>query len=320
MGTRISDRLKEIGMTTNQLSCLSGVKNSHLNQIMKEITQKPGRSVLIRIGLALSWGIRDINRLLREYDQDGLSETDISYFIEAISRRQTRSGFSAIHPGGFNFEIAIMSVEKMSGNIRLATPVPHIVFREFEDYFSLDLVPESQKKNSIYKEIRRFLFKERVRMFDESLRSNKIRHLICKDCFESYVREKKASTDTDDIVKEFNNLFRKLAHENYDLRLVAKCPCFKFHIREPDSRHKKPIVIFAGNPRHSPSAHTSETVERIGALIGFMSDSEELYGNFGIEFERLNEFAIEECADKSRLANYIISLLEKNGIRGKWEI
>ncbi|QTA81428.1 DNA-binding domain-containing protein [Desulfonema limicola] len=36
----ISERLKEIGMTTNQLSRLSGVKNSHLNQIKHRSEEK----------------------------------------------------------------------------------------------------------------------------------------------------------------------------------------------------------------------------------------------------------------------------------------
>lgn len=313
----ISERLKEIGMTVNQLSCLSGLKNSHLRQIIDGITRNPGRSVLIRIGLALSWGIEGINCLLKQYEQDQLAVTDISYFIEAVGRRQIPSGFGAVHPGGFNFEIAVMSVEKMPGDIRLVTPVPHIVFREFEEYFSSDLVPGTQKKSHVYKEIRRFLFKERIRMFDENIRYHKIRHLICRDCFASYIKGKK---DTDSTAKEFNSLFKTLAHENYDLKLADGCPCFKFHIREPNEHHKKPVVIFAGNPKHPPSSRSLNVGEKAGALTGFVSDSEILYGSFAAEFERLHELAADESSDKERLIKYIISLLEKNGIKGKWEI
>jgi hypothetical protein len=319
MGNIISERLKEIGMTVNQLSCLSGVKNSHLKQIIDGIIQNPGRNILIRIGLALSWGVEGINRLLKNYEQDGLAETDISYFIEAVGKRQIPSGFGAVHPGGFNFEIAVMSVEKMPGDIRLVTPIPHIVFREFEEYFSSDLVPGTQKKNHVYKEIRRFLFKERIRMFDENIKFHKIRHLICRDCFESYIREK-GQTDADSAAKEFNSLFRTLAHKNYDLKLAATCPCFKFHIREPNEHHKKPVVIFAGNPKHPPSSRSLNASEKAGALTGFVSDSEILYGSFAAEFERLHEFATDESSGKERLIKYIIALLEKNGIKGKREI
>ncbi|MCP4104006.1 MAG: hypothetical protein GY749_00475 [Desulfobacteraceae bacterium] len=319
MSNIISNRLNEIGMTNNQLSCLSGVRNAHLNQIQNEITQKPGRDVLIRIGLGLSWGIDGINRLLNKYDQPPLSETDISFFMRAIEMRETRSGYNAIHPGGFNFEIVIMSVEKILGNIKVVTPIPHVIFQDFEDYFSSDQVPAKEKNNSVYKEIRRFLFKHRMKVFEENISEHKISHLICKDCFESYIVEKKNKMPTDNIVEEFNRTFKGMAHENYELKLVEKCPSFKFHIREPDDQFEKPIVIFAGTPRHSPSSF-AEKSEEIGALIGFISDSKELHKYFTIEFDRLDQFSIKECSDKNSMINYIISLLEKNGIKGKWEI
>ncbi len=315
------ERLKEIGMTVNQLSLLSGVRNSHLKQILNGYTRRPGRNILIRLALALSYGVRDINVLLKTYEQkEELSGTDIAYFKEAIEKRQNRSGYSAIHPGGFNFEIATMSVEKTAGDIRLVTPVPHIVFRDFEEYFSRVLVSETEKQDNIYKEIRRFLFNERIRMFDENIREHKVSHLICKDCFVSYIRKRKENTDTENIIKEFDTILRRLAHENYDLKLTERCSCFKFHLRVPQNQGKKPGIVFSGNPVHPASSCSSEHGDETGALVGFVSDSEDLYNYFTIEFERLSRFAPQESSDKSRLAQYIAELLEENGIKGRWKI
>ncbi|QTA81427.1 Uncharacterized protein dnl_37620 [Desulfonema limicola] len=126
----------------------------------------------------------------------------------------------------------------------------------------------------------------------------------------------------DSIVKEFNRMFKGLAYKNYDFRLINTCPSFRFHIREPNEKNEKSVVVFAGNPKHLsswPGSDISDDNEDIGTLIGFISDAKELNNYFKIEFERLSRFACKESADKNRLISFIISLLEKNGIKGKWE-
>ncbi|QTA81803.1 DNA-binding domain-containing protein [Desulfonema limicola] len=312
----ISERLEEIGMTTNQLSCLSGVRNSHLNQIKNHNIKRPGRTVLIKIALGLSWGVDGINRLLQEYGESELyAPLDFAHFMEAIKARSTNSGYNAINPGKFNFEMVIMSVEKLMGDIKLVTPVPHVVFRDFEDYFSTDQVPLKEKKDEAYKSIRELLFNERIRMFDQNIKEHKVTHLVCRKCFESYVKDQKEKMSNDGIVKEFNKIFKGMRHENYDFKLINTCPSFKFHIREPNDENEKSIVVFAGTPRHPPSPCMSDDRENIGALIGFISNAKELNEYFKIEFERLSRFATEESTDKKDLISFMISFLEKNGIK-----
>lgn len=312
----IGERIEEIGMSTNQLSRLSGVKNNHLKQIQNRTTKKPGKDILIRIGLALSFGIDGINRLLKEYGKEELSEADLTFFVEAIKRRDIRTGYNAIHPGGFNFEITIMSVERIRGDIKLVTPIPHIVFRDFEEYFLSDQVPLKEKNESVYKEIRKFLFKQRIEAFKNTLKEHKITHLICRDCLEDDIRGKKKKQPTDVIVEEYNRIFNGLRNENYNLRLVSKCPGFKFHISGCE-KNKKPVVVFAGNPKH-PSTPSFEEGDD-GARIGFVSDSKQLYDYFSKEFERLRRFSLDQCFDNEKLIKYLIDLLKKNGIDGKWK-
>lgn len=311
--------MRDIGISSNQLSLLSGVSNAHLKQILEGLTRRPGRNILIRLALGLSWSVGGISALLRAYDQEKLSETDdTAYFKEAIRKRRNPSGHSAIHPGGFNFEIAIMSLEKTAGPIRLVTPVPHVVFRDFDDYFSKIMVSGTERRNDVYREIRRFLFNKRMEMFNDNIRKHRVSHLICKNCLASYIKRRRENTDTENIVKEFAGIFRGMADENYDLRLTERCPCFKFHIVEPETG--KPEIVFSGNPPHSSSSCTPAHGENTGALVGFVSNSEELLRYFIIEFERLGRSVTEESADKKRLMQYIVELVEKNGIKNEWDI
>ncbi len=314
----ISERMRDIGISSNQLSLLSGVSNAHLRQILEGVTRRPGRNILIRLALGLSWSVGGISALLRAYDQEDLSDDDDAYFKEAVRKRRNPSGYNAIHPGGFNFETAIMSLEKMAGPVRLVTPVPHVVFRDFDDYFSKIMVSDTERGNDVYREIRRFLFEKRIKMFNDNIRKHRVSHLMCRDCLASYIKRRRENTDTEDIAGEFENIFRGMANENYDLRLTERCPCFKFHIAEPETG--KPGIVFSGNSPHPSSSCTPAHGETTGALIGFVSDSEELLEHFVTEFERLNRAVTEESADKKRLMQYIIDLLEKNGINGEWKI
>ncbi|MEE4359721.1 MAG: hypothetical protein V2I97_24840 [Desulfococcaceae bacterium] len=297
-------RMEEIKINTHQLSCSCGIPNGYMASLLGGSIQKPGKDKLIQIGLSLYWDIEKINELLAGYGHEEISKKDISFFIKAVENKGVFSGHNPIYPGTLSFAATIMSIERLEGNVRLVTAgYPHVVIGDYSPNYEYD----NAEKESIYHYIDEFLFDERKDYFFRNLEKYKITHLICRKCFESEIIRRK-SENRENLLQTFRRLFECMRHtQNYELKLIENCPKFEFHLREPNHIYEKPITVFAGSlTRHYKTQDSS--------LIGFVNNSQELYDIFLHEFNRLEDFAIVECAETELLIPYIIRILEKNGI------
>jgi hypothetical protein len=101
-----------------------------------------------------------------------------------------------------------------------------------------------------------------------------------------------------------------MLERNYNVKIVKQCTKFDFHLRKSinkadEKKYKKHTVVFSGKR----TEHHQETAK--SSLLGFVSNSENLYNSFNFEYERLKRKAIPESSDKERLIEYIKKMIEK---------
>ena len=312
----ISDRLEKIGMSTNQLSNVTGIANSYLLSLQKNTIEKPGRDHLIRIGLALFMDMNELNGLLKHYKESEISRDDVTHFSNTIRKGKPRSGFNVLHQTGVNFETLIMSIEQMPGDVKIVTGSPYAICKDSKSYIPIYCATQGKEDTNTVNYIKEFLFEKRKTIFDECVKKNRIIHLICRKCLEEYIEHSLKNRTKNSIFHEFNTMFNYIHVTNYKVGLLRQCHTFDFQIKIPNSKKDKPIVIFRGKR----TEHFVTQKREQHSLNGFYTDLSEIYQSFLNEFEQLESKLTEEGYDKKRLTKDIIGMLRTKKIKETFDI
>ncbi len=285
MSALLQSYFQKSTLPLHQISKLSSIQDGNLKLYETGAIKRPRRSTLLKICIALEINLIDTNKILKDFKKDGLdSDEDYSTIIGIIKSRKIPPGLRRLKPDLLQFEIEIMSIENLLGDIHLFTGYPHGVFSQYnlkEDY------SEAPEVNHIYEKWSEQLLEYRKKIFRKAVKKNNINHLICTACLKDYIKESK---DKNYIKETFKEMFWAVKNNtNYKLALVNECSHFYFHIQTPN-KNEKPIVIFAGKSGNHVQNNGLEP--RSQPLFGFVGRQNDLYKDFLDEFKELEKFKV----------------------------
>ena len=291
MSDLLRSYFKRSTLSMHQISNLSGVQDGNLKHYETGVIKRPRRSTLLKICLALETTLIDTNKILKDFKKESLDyDEDYSTIIGIIKSRKIPPGLRCLKPDILQFEIEIMSIENLMGNIHLFTGYPHGVFshnNSKKDY------SEDHDVSHIYKKWYERLLNYRKTIFRRVVKKNEINHLICKACLDDYIEENK---DTKNFKNTFKDMFLAInRYDNYKIALIDECSHFYFHLQTPNN-NEKPIVMFAGKSKNHGLNTGLE--KRPQSLFGFVGRQDDLYNDFLEEFKELEKFKVTKSRDE----------------------
>lgn len=314
MSKLIANRLEELGMNTHQLSKICGMANSYIIQLIDGRIYSPGRDKLIRLGLALHWDIKEINELLKEYKHEDLAEYDVSYLMEAVKNTKIGTGLIATRVNTLSTSIFSIAKESIPGPIKFISGYPpYFIWNNQYVWNVYDRNPLTNDYDQLCTYFQNFIISLRKQIFDKHLMDYEYEHLICKECFNSYIHKNKKVLPPDLIIKHFRDFFYYILCTKYDLKIITKCPRLDFLIKKAVKKQDKSTVIFLGKVE----LHLKYSIT--GSLHGFITSSEDMYRYFTNEYSSFEKHAIPESNDKKELVKYIIGMLHDAGIEMEYD-
>ncbi len=301
----IGDLLSKSTKPRNQIAAISGLSNTYIKQLENGNFVSVRREKLIAFGLALSLNLVEIDKLLNFFDRTPFSSDDISTVLE-MSKLKMKSTALLPLKNGFPLELAILSAERLDGDLTVLYPEPTFClypkgFRQYSERMNV-------ARHALYNELVEAINSERNRVFYDNLErsgENSYTQFICKDCLEDYI----LNCD-DPIEKKYRDEHIKLIisalkkYENFNFFIINHCPTTSFTLKQTSESSKdtdKLFIVFW--PRHLKRGRRS------GRLSGFTTDNNAVIQNYREEIEVLFNSKMEEFKKKSSLISYLEHLI-----------
>ena len=290
----------------SHLAQLSGLRENHIRDYKNGVIKAPHKNIVLKLCIALELSLEKINMVLNEFDIPSIDPlTDIGSFQEAIVNRRIPPGVHPLKPDPIIFEIEIMSIEKLAGDVKLVTSSPHRVFDQSAKYEE-----DLNGKDEIYKQLRESLLNLRKKNFMQAIKMYETHHLICVECLREYIKSqrKRAHPQLKDILIEMVEVAID-SNNKYKLDLISKCPNFQIHLQEPTHGSvDKPVSLFAARG----SVHRKKGGDKLNndQLFGFLSTDKSLYKYFINEFNLLTESIVRQSRTPEKLKEYIFQMLK----------
>ncbi len=293
--------ISDSGMNLNSISKLSGVSNTYLNKLNKNMVNHPGKDKIASILFALNHRITDINEVLAEYDYQPLNKHDIPAILNN-NRRRKIEGPLIPHYDRLYFELMLVVFEQIGGTKIVVKDTPSGIYQPYLLYMMKEFQLELDGEADIFLyDLTGHVVRERLSFFYENCKKgHKITTYMCKHCldqtFDSVVSKALDAGDTLKI-QLYAQYFANAAScaikfpEQHKLRVTERCSMFEFLIQNADG--KKPLVNFTGSSKHSynnPYDHHN--------LEGFSTSTPSTLNLFKVEVDMC-----EAATDTSDLIN-----------------
>lgn len=310
----VTEYREDAQLTLNQVSKLSGIASSYLQQVEENKINMPGREPLIRLALSMNRDLNQIDALLKHYSHADLNESDVDIFLMAAAKQNISSvPVSRIH--GINIISSVMALELMTCESETFMITSQPYWPIFTGKFFKFVM--STSKSRIFKPSKHdglsFLIYERInaersRIFFKKAENTPIHHLICEGCFQDYFKSIKKIIENPDNIKYdvdvesfFNEIKKVLRNTKYELLLSKNCCSNEISISR-NSKSDKPVVLFTG--RHEISKRHPMNLDSLGVII---TESNDFYNMFKREYDVISRNLITE--NNSETIDYIENLI-----------
>ncbi|WP_415715060.1 hypothetical protein [Maridesulfovibrio sp.] len=255
----LTDIIADSGMNLNNISNLSGVSNTYLTKLSKNMINHPGKDKIASILLALNQRITDINAVLAEYDYQPLNKHDIPAILNN-NRKRKIEGPLMPHYDRLYFELMLVVLEQMGGAKIVVKDRPSGIYQPYRLYmlkeFQLELDGEAER--FLY-ELTGNVVRERLRLFEENCRNGQtITTYMCRECLNEALDKIITQSIADNDMGKLQYYAQYMANaascaikfpEQHSLLITDRCSIFEFLIQ--DAYGKKPALNFTGNTRHT---------------------------------------------------------------------
>ncbi len=255
----LNEIIGESGLNLNRISKLSGVSNTYLTKLSKNMINHPGKDKIASILLALNKRIFRINEILAEYDYQPLSKYDIPAILNN-NRKRKIGGPLMPHYDRLYFELMLVVFEQIGGTKIVVKNRPSGIYQPYRLYmkkeFQLELAGEEER--FLY-EFTGHVVRDRLRLFEENCaKGDHITTFMCKECLNETLDKILTRCIADEDQKGLNMFAQYLANaascalkfpDQHKLLITNRCSIFEFFIQDADG--EKPVVNFTGTSRHT---------------------------------------------------------------------
>ncbi len=306
------DELKQIGITQNELSKITGISNTYINYIRNGKILSPGREKIIAIGAGLNFSIDEINVILKNYHFQEIFEDDFEIFLN-IARSRKITGFQPFYEN-INYGLLLYTLDSIPGDKYLINKKPSSTLEPPEYIFYRDKIHSRDAINPLQKELKKLLIVERKKLLEKLLEKYKVTYIVCKHCFDEYTERIKREEPERKFVREhLKELIRFIEKPNYDFYLIDQCPRMRFtlkYCKDHGSGFDKNNLIIYGYGSHIYPGDPDNKNEK-DRLLGLATDSTKLFDHFEKEKDDyLNNYISDGLSDKSRMIEYISKIIK----------
>lgn len=255
----LTDIISDSGLNLNSISKLSGVSNTYLTKLSKNMINHPGKDKIASILLALNQRIADINKVLAEYDYQPLNKHDIPAILNN-NRKRKIEGPLMPHYDRLYFELMLVVFEQIGGTKIVVKDVPSGIYQPHRLYmmkeFQLELDGEAER--FLY-ELTGNVVRERLRLFEENCeKGHKIITYMCRQCLDESLDKVITRCIADDDMGKLQLFSQYMANaascaikfpDQHKLLITNRCSIFEFLVQDADG--SKPALNFTGNTRHT---------------------------------------------------------------------
>lgn len=308
MSNLIKELIDNTRMTRNQVAQISGLSNSHLRALEDEDIKNTKRDTVLYLAVALNLELPDINMLLRHYGFSDANEKDSLAFIKVAERRKV-TGFQPLY-SGIGFDLLLISVERLDGNLVVVNDRPSSSFRPGE-YVAVE-AERSGIEDDVYIHLKKEFYKKRRGILDKNLANYTVHYISCEKCIRQYMNLYNNARSLKErlLIKEhFELLIYYMDHHNYRFDLVKPdhCALLRFELKFlPSSNKENDKVLFIGQSKHRYSRDLDYgESNRSQCLNGFVTDSKKTFDLFRLEYFRLKRNIDTKYSDKNAMTGHI---------------
>ena len=303
--------LESAGVTINELAKITGISNTYFNYIRSGKIKKPGRDKLITIGGGLNYSLAEIDGLLQDNNYMRVMEKDVDIIITAAKRRQI-TGFQPLYEN-INYPVLLLSLDNLPGKKIVVNKKPSSTLESPEYLLFRDTLRSREKENPMYHQLKRAILLERKKLLDRTLAKYEVHHLVCFDCFNTYVkRSQNSHKEKQFIIEHLQGLLKYLEHPRYRFNLIDQCPRLRFVMKVlPNRIHDKNKMIFTGYGEHRHVFDRHNMIDFRDRLFGIATDSPKFFDRFMAEFEELKRnFIRPDSASPQKVKDYINKIIK----------
>jgi len=297
----LTELMARSNMPRNQVASTSGLTNTYLRGMEQGNVRNVDRQRLIRLGLALSLELDQIDNLLRSFDRTELTPKDIPLFLRA-SREMMVSG--ALHPVShvIPYDLYVNGTRRIPG----------------DEFSSLQVIAESlqapghstlwtrrsARNHQILDELKLAIGKEKYSTLVETLQEHRVNNVACRHCLEDYIFHCDNPEEKSFRHKHLQSLIAFLKEQgNYHFYLTDVCPPFQFTLKFPkDTKLHNEKVWYMGKQSRSNPHPPSK-------LIAFATDNPQTVATFKSEMRIVQEAFAADLLDKGKMIIYLENML-----------
>jgi transcriptional regulator with XRE-family HTH domain len=302
-GSRLlTELMVQSNMPRNQVASMSGLTNTYLRDMELGNVSNVSRQRVIRLSLALSLELDQIDRLLHAFDRTGLTTRDIPLFLKA-SREMTVSG--ALHP--------VRSLISYDLYINAARRIPGDQFHSLQVIggtlqargHSAFLARRSGNHHPILSELKEAIEHEKYRTLVRLLENSKVENFACGHCLEDYIYYCDDPEERSFRLEHLRSLIRFLQEQrNFHFYLTNVCPPFQFTLKFPDDAETQTEKVwFMGKLIRSCPSHPRSK------LIAFATDNPQLVATFKAEMQVVRGAAVKDLLSKEKMVAHLENMM-----------
>jgi hypothetical protein len=297
----LTELMTRSNMPRNQVASTSGLTNTYLRGMEQGNVRNVDRQRLIRLGLALSLELDQIDNLLRSFDRTDLTPKDIPLFLRA-SREMMVSG--ALHPVShvIPYDLYVNGTRRIPGNEFSSLQViaeslqasGHSTFR----------TRRSARNHYILDELKLAIGKEKHRTLVETVQEHRVDNVACRHCLDDYIFHCDNPEEKSFRYKHLQSLIDFLKEqENYHFYLTDVCPSFQFTLKFPKDTelHNEKVWYMGKQPRSNPHPPSK--------LIAFATDNPQMVATFKSEMHIVKEAFVANLLDKEKMIIHLENML-----------
>ena len=298
----LTELMAQSHMPRNQVASMSGLTNTYLRDMELGNVSSVSRQRIIRLGLALSLELDQIDRLLHAFDRTELTAKDIHLFLKA-AREMTVSG--ALHHVSslISYDLYINSARRIPGDQFSSLQVIAGTLQAWGH--SAFLASRSGIHHPILSDLKEAIGREKYRTLVRLLENSKVENFACRRCFEDYIYFCDDPEERSFRLEHLRSLTRFLLEQrNFHFYLTNVCPPFQFTLKFPDdSETQTEKVWFMGKQIRSCPPHPRSK------LIAFATDNPQLVATFKSEMQVVRGAAVKELLSKEKMLAYLENMI-----------
>ncbi|WP_376100752.1 hypothetical protein ACE7GA_27325 (plasmid) [Roseomonas sp. CCTCC AB2023176] len=288
------------GAPRNQVSSLSGLTNTYIRDLERDVIANVPRGNLIALGLALNLGLDELDTLLARFDRAALAEGDIPAFLGLADRLRLSTALHACH--NLLYELVVTSlVGPGASRVTIVNQRPTGALRPsgYRTYFDRHVLAAHPLYPALVEAIGAF---RRERLEAALAAGCRVEHVLSHAHLTEYAgapgprverRWRRAH------VAALADLMRR--SPGFSVRLIPTAPTFQYTLAER-SGDGAPAVGFEGWP--SPGT----TRLSPGALTGFATAAPPVVASFAEDLARCRSGAVDGLADRDATLNALEEL------------